>query len=47
MKSYHDKKIKTAIDLLGTSILYFFAALIAFLLINLLEFLNLECFLGD
>jgi hypothetical protein len=47
MQDYHEKKIKTAIDLLGISALLFFAAVIAFLLINFLEFFNLDWFLGD
>jgi hypothetical protein len=47
MKNYHEKKIKTAIDLLGISAFLFFAILIAFVLINLLEYLNLDWFLSD
>jgi hypothetical protein len=42
MRNYHEKKIKTAIDLFKALILLFFAAVIAFLLINLFEFLNLD-----
>jgi hypothetical protein len=42
MKSYHEKKIKTAVDLFKALLLLFFAAVIAFLLINLFEFLNLN-----
>jgi hypothetical protein len=47
MKNYHEGKIKTAIDLFKTLILLFFAAVIAFLLINLLEFLNLGWFFNE
>jgi len=47
MKNYHEGKIKTAIDLLKTLILLFFAAFIAFLLINLFEFLNLDWLFGE
>jgi hypothetical protein len=42
MKDYHGKKIKTAIDLFKTLMILFFAAVIAFLFVNLFEFLNLD-----
>ncbi|MFA6716291.1 MAG: hypothetical protein WCS27_13005 [Victivallaceae bacterium] len=44
MQDYHEKKIKKAIDLLKTSVLLLFAIIIAFLLITLLEFFNLDWF---
>jgi hypothetical protein len=47
MKNYHEKKIKTAIDLLGFLMLLIFSILIAFLLINLFEFLNLDWFFSE
>jgi len=47
MKNYHEKKIKTAIDLLGFSALLFFLILIVFLLINFLEFMNLDWFFSE
>jgi uncharacterized membrane protein len=44
MQDYHEKKIKTAIDLLRATAFLFFAAVIAFLLITFLEFFNLDWF---
>jgi hypothetical protein len=47
MQDYHEKKIKTAIDLLRILALLFFAAVIAFLLITFLEFFNLDWFFRE
>jgi hypothetical protein len=47
MKNYHEKKMKTAIDLFKALMILFFAVVIACLLINLFEFLNLNWLFGE
>ena len=47
MLSYHEKKIKTAIDLLKTIALLAAAIVIAFILITLFDYWELTLFFGE
>ena len=47
MKNFNGEKIRTLRDLLSFLAILFIEFIIAFLLINLIEFLNLDCFFCD